>query len=310
MNVIRGLRNIKRFKNPVVAMGVFDGVHRAHQRILRAAVAKARAIGGISIVLTFDPHPQKEDRISSLEHRLQLMDQLGIQVAIVLQFNKQFAKISADDFIRDILVRRISVDYVYVGKNFRFGESACGDVRLLRRYAEVFHFKLKVFPVITLHERSVSSTYIRRLIVQGKLSRAQRLLGRPVSILGTVIHGTAWGRRLGFPTANLNPHHEVLPPAGIYAVLVKIEQKKYKGVCYIGRKPIVGPAVLRYSQSSQLTIEVTILNFNENIYGKYIEVQFLKKIRNEQQFLSSALLIKQIKKDIIKAKEHFSRHSF
>lgn len=299
MKVIYGLNEIKKYKKPVVALGVFDGMHLGHRRILEAVVDKARRIKGRSMVVTFWPDPHREKSLYSLEHRLRLMDSIGIDVCIVIKFNRTFSGISAENFIKDILVKKIGAQYIYVGRNFKFGKQARGDFRTLDKLSSYYNFKLKVFGLIKIDNQPISSTHIRRLITKGKLDTAQKLLCRPVSILGTVIRGSSLATRLGFPTANINPHHEVLLPSGIYAVSVFLDNKNFKGVCYIGSKPTFKKRIEKH-------IEVYIFNFHQNIYGKYLEIQFIKKIRNERKFGSPQSLARQVKKDIICTKRIFS----
>jgi len=276
-------------------MGVFDGVHRGHREILKAAVKKAREIKGTSIVLTFWPHPQKQASLYSLEHRERLIAELGIDVCIVINFTRHFAKIKAEDFIQDILADKIDAAYVYVGKDFRFGAEAKGDFCLLRKIAKAYGFRAQGFNIIKVKGVAISSTLIRKLIKQGLIKEAERLLARPVSILGTVIRGTKIGRILGFPTANINPHHEVIPAEGIYAVRIYLDNHQFKGACYIGTKPSI-------SAGEKISVEAHLFGFHKNIYGKYLEIQFVKKIRPDKKFPSLALLTKQIKKDVISAK--------
>ena len=301
MKVIYGIHKIRKLKRPVVALGVFDGVHSAHIRILKAAVQKARRLKGTAVLVTFWPHPQNQPSIYSLEHRLRLVSELGIDVSIVVHFNKAFSRISAEGFVKKILLKKIRAEYILVGKNFRFGHKAKGDYNLLGKLTKQYNFKLKVFPVIKINSRPVSSTYIRRLIIRGDLAAARKILGRPVSVLGTVTRGDSLGRRLGFPTANIDPHHEVLPPSGVYAVRVMLDRRSLKGVCYIGSKPT-------FKNESEEMIEVYIFNFKKNIYTKYLEINFLKKIRKEKKLKSSSALIEQIKRDILKAQVYFSLH--
>lgn len=298
MKVIYGLRGIKKYRKPVVALGVFDGMHRGHRRILEAVVDKARRIKGRSMVVTFWPDPHREKSLYSLEHRLRLIESIGIDVCIVIKFNRTFSGISAENFIKDILVKKIGAQYIYVGRNFKFGKTARGDFRTLDKLSPCYNFKLKVFGLIKIDNQPISSTHIRRLITKGKLDTAQKLLGRAVSILGTVIRGSSLATRLGFPTANINPHHEVLPPSGVYAVSVFLENKNFKGVCYIGAKPTFKKRIGKH-------IEVYIFNFHQDIYGKYLEIQFIKKIRNERKFASPQSLARQVKKDIICTKRIF-----
>lgn len=301
MKVIYGINKIKKFGRSVVALGVFDGVHRGHQYVLKSAVKIARRINGTAVALTFDPHPQRAGDISSLEHRLRLIGQLGIEICIVINFNQKFAEIQAEDFAREVLVRKIGAAYILVGKNFRFGRQAGGDVGLLEKLAEFYNFKLKICRQVKMDNQPISSTSIRKLILKGKLNTARRLLGRRVSILGSVIRGASLARRLGFPTANINPHHEVVPPSGVYAVEIVLEGKRFYGVCSIGNKPTLGQEKIQH-------IEVHIFDFCKNIYGKQLEVIFIKKIREQEKFSSLVLLTRQIQRDITFAKSLFSLH--
>lgn len=300
MKTIYGISKIKRFKRPVVAMGVFDGVHLGHRRILKAVVKKAKETSGTSIVMTFWPHPQKENSIYSLKHRLRLIRQTGVDISIAMKFNKKLSRMPAVDFVKDILVKKIGVHYLYVGRNFRFGRNKGGDFRVLERLSRRYNFKLRLFAVIKTDHQPISSTHIRKLILKGDLALAKKLLSRPVSVLGTVIKGESLGRRLGFPTANIDPHHEILPPSGIYAVKGIFNNKTFRGVCNIGRKPTLE------RRNLDKHVEVYIFNFNKNIYGKDLEIQFMRKIRDEKKFASIQSLAEQVKKDILTAKRLFS----
>lgn len=282
-----------------MVLGVFDGVHLAHREILRSTVQKAHEIKGTSILVTFDPHPQKEESLYSLAHRLKLIAASGINVCVVIRFNKKFARIRAEDFVKNILAAKIGAEYIFIGKNFNFGYGAKGDYRLLKELSTACGFKLKAFHVIKIKHQPISSTYIRRLIKKGKIKEAERLLKHPVCILGTVVKGASLARKLGFPTANIDPHHEVLPPPGVYAVKIIYKQKKYFGACSIGHKPT-------FNQQKIQHIETHIFNFNKNIYGAYLEIQFVKFLRSQRKFSSQGILAAQIKKDIISAKRLFS----
>jgi riboflavin kinase/FMN adenylyltransferase len=199
-------------------------------------------------------------------------------------------------FVRKIICGRLNARAVYVGENFRFGRNASGDVRKLAMLLMQCGAAVKVFKTVKTCGKAISSSYIRRLISQGKLAAAQRLLLRPVAVYGHVVHGTGRGARLGFPTANIDPHHEITPPSGIYAVRVLLENARAKGICYIGTRPTF------YRGNNAFAIEVHIFDFNKNIYNKFIEVQLIKKIRSDRSFSSSSKLILQIKRDISKAK--------
>ncbi len=298
MEIIYGINNIKRFKKPVVALGVFDGVHRGHRFIIKEAVKKAHQIKGTSVVLTFHPHPQKQPSLYSLAHRLRLIEELGVDVCMIIKFSPAFSKISAVDFIKNILAAKIGASFVYVGKNFRFGKSAAGDNRLLGKFSGVYDFKVKAFDILKINRRIISSTCIRGLIKHGKIGAAGKLLQRPVSVFGTVIKGISLARRLGFPTANIDPHHEILPPSGVYAVKVIFNRKIFRGVCNIGIKPTLLSRPDELGAGPQKQIEVFIFDFNKNIYGRDLEVQFIRKIRDEVKFPSLSLLAEQITKDI------------
>ncbi len=308
MKIIFGINRIKKFKKPVVALGVFDGMHLGHRAILESVVKKARAIAGTGIAVTFFPHPQGERSLYSLRHRLRLISQLGLEVCVVIKFSRGFASISAEDFIKNILARKIKAHYVYVGRNFRFGKGAKGGFRLLEKFSRTYGFKLKVFDVVKTGRHNISSTYIRKLITEGNLGLAKKLLAHPVSVFGTVIRGSSLAAKMGFPTANINPHHEVLPPSGIYAAGILLKRKKLNGVCYIGRRPTFSMRRLGERIKNLKHVEVHIFNFNKNIYGRDLEIQFLKKIREEKKFASLKLLIAQIKKDIKVTRRLFSRH--
>jgi riboflavin kinase / FMN adenylyltransferase len=301
MRIYRGLNRIKKFKSPVVALGVFDGVHIGHRQILEAAVKKAQATGGESLAVTFYPHPQKQQSLYSLSHRLKLIAQIGIDACIVINFSPAFAGMEAGDFIRNIIVKKIGASFIYVGKNFRFGRQAKGGWELLKNLSREYNYSLRLFNVIKINRLPVSSSRIRRLITGGKLAAAKKLLSRPVTVFGSVVRGISLGRKMGFPTANINPHHEILPPSGVYAVKVILNEKKINGVCNIGRKPTV---LVGYQPEKH--VEVYLFDFNKNIYGKDLEIRFVKKMREERKFPTLKHLSCQISKDIKKARKLLS----
>lgn len=305
MKIIYGLKGIRKFKEPVVVLGVFDGVHLGHRKIIRAAVRQAKRAGGRSVLVTFWPHPQKEKTLYSLEHRLKLIAELGMQVAVVVKFDRSFSLIPAKSFILKILLKKLGARVIFVGKNFSFGKGAFGNVMLLNEFSRRYNFKLKIFDVIKIGRRAISSTYIRKLIQDGDLKVAERLLGRPVSVLGTVVHGTSLARKLGFPTANIDPHHEVLPTAGVYAVKTIISAKTFKGICYIGPRPTFIRESFRGIMEKEKHVEVHIFNFKQNIYGRNLEIQFVKSLRKSRKFSSLQNLASQVKKDILQVKKLF-----
>jgi riboflavin kinase/FMN adenylyltransferase len=295
------------FRKSVVAVGVFDGVHKAHRFIIRSCVKEAERIGARSVVVTFWPHPQGKNSLYSLKHRLRIIEGMGVSDCVIISFNHKFSRVSAQSFVKNILVDKLHTQAVYVGKNFRFGKNAEGDVELLKKLSRVYGFKMRAFEVRKVGRHVISSTLIRDLITRGKLRRAEKILLRPVTVLGTVIKGELLATKLGFPTANINPHHEILPPKGIYAVRVILGRKTFPAICYIGGRPTFFKRKPN-SLADTPTIEVHIFNFNKNIYGKDIEIQFMQKIRDEKKFACRLALVNQIKKDVKKTKNIFLLH--
>ena len=297
MKIIRNLRDPIP-KGSVVTIGVFDGVHLGHKDIINRAVRRAKVLGLDSIVLTFDPHPARALRhagvpsLISLDHRINLIGSLGVDMVVVLKFTKHISSMSAEKFVKDILVDKLNVKEVHVGEDFSFGKDAKSGVKTLRKLAAKYGFVLREAKSIKIDRRVVSSSLIRKFIACGDINTASRFLGRPVAVFGTVVSGANLARELGYPTANLNPHHEVIPPAGVYAVLVKYLGRTYKGIMNIGLRPTF------YSpKDEEPAIEVHIFDFDKKIYGKNLEVLFIKKIRNEVKFKNRESLVSQIQKD-------------
>ena len=308
MKVIFSLSKIKRYPRAVVCLGVFDGVHLAHRRILLDAANMARAIKGRSVAVTFWPHPQKEEALYSLNHRISLIGQLGIDTCVVIRFNKAFARLSAERFISDILVKKLGAEYIYVGENFRFGRRAEGDIRLLGRLSRRYNFTLRLYDVMKIRGRPISSTYIRRLITCGDLKNAQLLLGTPVSVLGTVKKGDSLARGWGMPTANIDPHHEIIPPSGVYASRAILNNRIFPALCYVGIRPTIVKQNTGAVKLRPKNIEVHLFGLRRDIYGQELQVQFIKKIRAERRFVSIEALVREIKKDILSARKILSLH--
>lgn len=303
MKILYGIDKIKQWRKPVLAIGVFDGVHRGHRLILASAVKKAAAIGGTSMVLTFSPHPREEESLYSLAHRFNLLKELGIRVCVVVSFNTAFSRLTPRKFVDSILCGKIRPAWIYVGDNFHFGKDAKGDTVFLKHIGSSCGFGVKLFKVRRIAREPISSTRIRRLIKSGNIKAAEKLLARKVSVFGKVIKGNIRARTLGFPTANIDPHHEVTPPPGIYAVKVIISGKKFRGACYIGNNPTLRGLGVALRTKARRSIEVNIFNLHRSMYGKNIEIQFIEKIRDEMKFPSQEALQKQIRKDITFAKK-------
>jgi len=293
-----------------VSLGVFDGVHLGHQRMLSALVRWARQNGGRSTVLTFQRHPKavldssSPRFITSLQHRLRLFESLGIDICGVLTFDKEFASMSPEAFVREVIWAWAGAGGVLLGHDQRFGHGGRGDVTLLRRLAPELNLEVREMAAVRVAGKVVSSTAIRRAILSGDLDEASAMLGRPVSILGTVVHGQRRGHRLGYPTANLDVHHEVQLPEGVYAASVCREGEVLPAVANIGRRPSfarTGPAYL----DREPLVEVHLLDFRDELYGEDIEVRFHKKLRDEQPFREEGPLRAQIEMDVETARAYF-----
>lgn len=303
MKVFRGLKDIKdNIRGSIATIGVFDGVHIGHGRIIKEAVRRSKALGLESVVVTFDPHPAKVlnpkakvPSLASLDHRRTLIEELGIDYLVILKFTRALSRLSPERFIKNILIDKLSSKEIYVGENFYFGKGGKAGIVTLKKLGVKFGFKVRIFRPIRTHGRIISSTLIRQLVVNGDIRKASRFLGRPVSVLGTVVRGSSRARSMGYPTANVDPHHEAIPPSGVYAVRVKYENKFLKGILNIGVRPTFSRA--KGLEDREPTIEVHIFDFDKLIYGEDIEVIFIKKLRDEKRFKDRQALIRQIKRD-------------
>lgn len=306
MKVIYGLGAIKKKlkdRAAVVTVGVFDGVHRGHQKILRSLVKTARTRGFVSVVITFAYHPshlldssKKIAHLLTLEQKISLLEKEEIDYCCVIYFDKNFAALAAERFVENILVGQIKTKALYVGEDFVFGQKAQGDIPLLKKLSKQHHFKLVVFRHLKIKGRVVSSTLIRQLVKRGKLAGAQTFLGRPVVLSGPVVDGEGRGRHLGFPTANLSLEEELLLPDGVYATRVLWKGRFYKSVTYIGTKPTFE------KNTKKRVVEVYLLDFFKNIYNHFIEVYFIRKIRNDRTFSTTEALKDQIGRDVKSAR--------
>ncbi len=293
-----------RLKNTVVAIGIFDGVHKGHGFLIRRMVACTRRRRLKSVVVTFHPHPaevlHKRDisYLVSLPHRMKLIEDLGVDKALLIRFTKRFAHLKPEQFVRDYLVRQLGVKEVFVGDDFRFGENRTGDVDIFTAMGKKYGFKVNHLHPLKKTQEKISSSSLREFIGAGRLNEAASMLGRRVSVLGKVIRGDGRGKSLGFPTANIRFDCDVLPPSGVYMVFAYWKGKRYPALANIGYRP-------SFKDQKDLSLEIYILDFNKNLYGQNVTVEFLKKVRNEQKFSSPQELIGQIRKDEQKARRHF-----
>jgi len=307
MKNIYGIGKVNRnFKNAVLAIGVFDGVHRGHQVLINQAIQRAKEIRGQAVVMTFDPHPVhilrpevEQPLISSLDYRLRLIEQLGAAACIVVRFTKRFSHLSPQKFIKRYLIDKIQPKEIFVGDDFRFGQNRSGTLEYFQEAGSKYNFSVNILHAVGMRasdQKKIGSTLIRQLISEGKLSQAKKLLGRNAAVMGEVIKGDGRGKTLGFPTANISSPQEIFPPVGVYAAYVILEDKNYAAMVNVGFCPSFNLS------KKQINIEAYILKFKKNIYGKKIIIEFVKKIRNEKEFPTQEKLINQLKKDENKVK--------
>ena len=285
------------YEKPVVALGMFDGVHIGHASIIRRAVEIAAQINGTAMVLTFSNHPlsiiapeNAPLAVGNINLRREIFESLGVQVLIEIPFTKELSRKSPEEFL-SMLSERIAPSYVMTGPNYTFGRFGRGNGRMLIREGENYGFKAEVCPAVTIGRKTVSSTKIRALIAGGNLSEANELLGHEFTYTSQVVHGDKRGRKLGFPTANLeiDDKHSMLPN-GAYVVRVKVREKIFKGIANIGDNPTFKVAKRR--------LEIFIDDFNDDIYGEKISVSFIEKIRDEKTFDSVDELKSQLRADL------------
>ena len=310
MEIIKGIENLKRsFRNPVVTLGNFDGVHLGHQAIFKRVKEEASKIDGEGVVITFEPHPLKVlaparllPLLTPFKKKVMLIQKSGIETVLCIEFSLAFSQISASEFIRAILAEKLKAKKVIIGYDYHFGKGQEGDVQTLKDAGEVFGFGVEVVEPLKIGQTVVSSSKIRELIQQGEVDRASTLLGRDYPIVAKVVEGARRGRTLGFPTANLETSDELYPKTGVYAVDVEWDQRRFNGLASVGFNPTFLPQ--RNGKRLQASLEVYILSFNGNLYGEEIQVNFKRRIRDEVRFESPSLLIDQIKKDIEWAKKN------
>ena len=309
MKIIKYSKNIILPKrNRYIALGVFDGVHLGHQKLIKSTVNKAKKNNGVSIVITFNPHPDKiiipENNVfllSTLEEKINLIKDLNADIFLIIKFTKMISRMSPKDFIRNILVDSLKVKELFVGFNYKFGFQGKGNVDCLKEYGKMYNFKTNILKPEIINKTIISSTKIKEYINLGDVEKAKRLLGHNIIISGRVIPGKGRGKELlNFATANIEtPLEKIIPANGVYLAEITISNQKYHGLINIGVRPTF--------KEIKRTIEAYIINFNHNIYNKRITINILKKIRNERFFSNTELLKKQIEKDISIARKIISK---
>ncbi len=289
---------MSRIKSSVVTLGVFDGVHAGHRKILEKTVADAKKMKATGIALTFESHPMKTTHrqapavITDTEKKAELISAAGIDMLVVIDFNKKFASIPAERFITEVLVGKLKIKKAVVGFDYKFGQGGTGDAALLKKHGKIYGFSVDRVKAMKCCGCIISSTEIRKRATEGDLRTAEKMLGRRYSLTGRIVHGDGRGAGLGFPTANLNATNEVVPPEGVYAVTIKICGRTYRGACGIGR-PTFHPG------EKHPPVEVNVIGLRKKeIYGEKAEVTFFKKLRDTRKFGSRDALKRQIRRDI------------
>lgn len=312
MKIIQDIQTIKEpLPAAVITIGNFDGVHIGHQTLFRQVVQIARSIHGTAVAMTFEPHPIRvltcNDHpllITLYEQKVELIEKTGIDVLICIPFTTDFAAMSARTFVKTLLLERIGMNAIVVGQDYTFGNRREGNVGLLKRYADELAFEVIVadwIPSSMAANGRISSTAIRELVQGGEVEKAAVMLGRNYQIRGTVVHGrNRGGRLLGIPTANINLQDELCPKSGVYAVIVQYAGIDYPGVANIGYSPTF--------DDHRFTVEVHLIDFNKDIYGQPIRVNFVQRLRDEEKFSRISDLVIQIEQDIAKAREILAPH--
>ena len=301
MKIFKNTSISKNYRNSVIAIGNFDGVHIGHKKVLKEAYKKAKKMKKKFGLLTFEPVPVMFFNKKILNHRLDLKFQKILNLkkekldfVIIQNFNKKFSKLSYQDFIHKILYKKIKCKFLYVSKNFKFGKNRKGDVAKLKKYEKKYFYKTIITSPLTKNNKTVSSTIIRKLLKEGRIKKANFLLDRKWEITGKVVKGSQRGRKIGFPTCNILMKKYVIPRFGVYAVNVRINKDLKKGIANVGYRPTFN--------GKKLLLEVNIFGIKKNLYNKIISVVFSKFIRPEKKFKNYLELKNQIKKDIKLAK--------
>jgi len=302
MIVYKNLNIEKKYKNSVVAIGNFDGLHVGHQKVLEEAKHKAKKNNLKFGLITFEPMPImffnkniKNHRINSLNQKIYFLKKMKLDFLVIINFNKDFSNLSAKNFIEKILFKKFKSKYIFVSKNFKFGKKRLGNITTLKKFEKKYLYKTVITTPQKKERRIVSSSLIRKNIHQGRVKDVKKLLGRTWSIEGVVVKGAQRGRKIGFPTCNIKLKSYVLPKLGVYSVWVQINNLKKRGIANIGYRPTFS--------GKSLLLEVNIFGIKRNLYKKILNVSFIKFIRKEKKFKNLKLLKNQINKDIIRAKK-------
>ncbi|MFM9904664.1 MAG: bifunctional riboflavin kinase/FAD synthetase [Pyrinomonadaceae bacterium] len=305
MKIFHGTENANILRPTVLTLGVFDGLHLGHQRIMQTVVERANAIGAHATAITFDPHPRAvlhpetaPPLLQTLDQRLANLEVLGIGQTIVIPFTRAFSGQPAEDFLSDIIYDRLNAKEVYLGKGFAFGRDRGGNIELLKTMSKTLGFVADEVAEVQIRGTRISSSNIRKLLDEGKVNLARRMLGRPYGVEGVIIRGNRRGHTIGFPTANLKPHNRVIPRYGVYATATLIDGAWRKSITNIGVRPT-------FENEAEPSIESYIFDFDGNLYGDVLRVRFLHRIRDERKFNGIDELKAQIERDTLRARNYF-----
>lgn len=299
MIIIEGHQAIPDIQNAIVTSGTFDGVHFGHQKILKKIVKTAKELNGKSVVLTFWPHPRfvlfPEEKtlklLTTFEEKAKLLEEVGIDYLIKVEFTKEFSQLSSETFIQNMLVEKLKTKKLIIGYDHRFGKNRTGSFEYLKENSHLFGFEVEEIPRQDIDDVGVSSTKIRQALFHGEVDLAAEYLGRKYSIVGTVVEGKKIGTELGFPTANVkvSEDYKLIPKDGAYAVRVKVDEKWLQGMLNVGIRPTVG--------GLHRVIETHLFDFEQQIYGQKVTIEFVKHLRDEKKFDSLEDLKGQLQKD-------------
>ncbi len=308
MHLIRGLAHLKPLKEGcVLSIGNFDGIHTGHRKVIEKLADQGKSMGLPVVLMLFEPQPLEfflgrnaPSRLMRLREKIIQLKSLPVDKVLVVKFNQAFADYQADDFITDVLVKKLNIKQLIVGDDFHFGQARCGNFAMLKEKGLLYGFKVEDTRSFYINKHRVSSTLIRDALGSGDLAQASLMLGRDYSVCGRVAHGNKRGRTIGFPTANILMFRKNAPVTGVFAVtMTGINGKVIQGIANVGTRPTV-------DGGTKVILETHLFDFNEDIYGRYVEVHFKQKIRDEIRFQSIDALKAQIEKDIVKVKRIFN----
>ena len=313
MKVYYGIDQFKNVNKPVLTTGTFDGVHLGHRKILEQLNRVAQEVGGESVLFTFFPHPRMVifpddhglELLNTQQEKIAQLQEAGLQHLIIEPFTKEFSRLTALEYVRDILVGKIGVDELVIGYDHQFGKNREGNFNQLVEFGQMFGFGVKEIPAQDINDVNVSSTKIRQALAEGDVAKAKEYLTYPFSLSGSVIHGDGIGKQLDFPTANIEmlEHYKLIPKNGVYIVQGRIgkSDKTINGMMNIGYRPTI-------NHHQRLSLEVHFFDWKTDIYGEYIQIEFIERIRDEQKFEGIEALQQQLQRDKNYALEYLRMH--